>query len=82
MDSEPLSKAELAAMLGHKSISGMLKTHIREMLEEKLIEYVIPGKPRSRLQKYLLTEKGKTLVMEYSVESVPLGVIRKYRGDG
>ena len=66
LNSVPLSKTELGIKLGHKSISGILKTHIREMLAEKLIEYVIPDKPSSRLQKYRLTEKGKTLAKEYS----------------
>ena len=66
LDSAPLSKSELAVTLGHKSISGTLKTYIREMLEENLIEYVIPDKPSSRLQKYRLTEKGRALAKEYS----------------
>ena len=59
LTSAPLSKSKLAAALGHKSISGTLNTHIREMLAEGLIEYIIPGKPNSRLQKYRLTAKGK-----------------------
>ena len=66
--SAPLSKTGLASVLGHKSISGTLKTHIRKMLEEQLIEYVIPDKPNSRLQKYRLTEKGKILVEEFSTD--------------
>ena len=59
LDSAPLSKIELAAILGHKSISRTLKAHMREMLAEDLIEFVIPDKPKSRLQKYRLTEKGR-----------------------
>ena len=54
----PLSKAELSASLGHKEISGQLKKIIREQLQNKIIEYAIPDKPQSRLQKYRLTGKG------------------------
>ena len=59
----PRSKSELATALGHKSVSGKLNVRIREMLAEGLIEYTIPNKPNSRLQKYRLTEKGKEFVM-------------------
>ena len=32
---------------------------IRSLVDGKLIEYTIPEKPNSRLQKYRLTESGK-----------------------
>jgi len=51
------SKSELASALGHRSVSGKLNERIREMLDEDLIEYTIPDKTTSRLQKYRLTEK-------------------------
>jgi ATP-dependent DNA helicase RecG len=54
----PLSKAELSAGLGHKEISGQLNKIIRLLLAEQNIEYTIPGKPNSRLQKYRLSDKG------------------------
>ena len=57
-----LSKSELAAALGHKSISSKLNLRIRQMLDSGLIEYTIPDKPNSRLQKYRLTSKGQALL--------------------
>ena len=58
----PLSKAELSASLGHKEISGQLNKIIRMLISDETIEYTIPETPNSRLQKYRLTEKGRTLL--------------------
>jgi len=55
----PLSRSQLATALGHKSISGKLNLNIKKLLEKSIIEYTIPDKPNSRLQKYRLTEKGR-----------------------
>ena len=53
------SKAELSAGLGQKEVSGQLNKVIRLLLAEQSIEFTIPDKPNSRLQKYRLTAKGK-----------------------
>lgn len=52
----PLSKSELSRGLGHKHISGALKKVLVTLLKQGRIDYTIPEKPNSRLQKYKLTE--------------------------
>lgn len=54
----PLGKAEISVRLGQKEVSGRLNQVIRLSLAEQTIEYTLPGKPHSRMQKYRLTEKG------------------------
>lgn len=54
-----ISKSEIAAELEQKQVSGQLHKVIRMLISEDIIEYTIPEKPQSRLQKYRLTAKGK-----------------------
>jgi len=55
----PLPKAAISKQLGQKEISGQLNTVILNLRQHGLIEYTIPEKPNSRLQKYRLTDKKK-----------------------
>ena len=57
--SGPLSKAEISENLGMEKITGYLNRIVRGLLSEGLIEYTIPSKPNSRLQKYRLADKNK-----------------------
>ena len=58
----PLSSAEIAAALGHKQLSGNLRKALPRLRAAGLLEYTIPEKPNSHLQKYRLTDKGRTLL--------------------
>jgi ATP-dependent DNA helicase RecG len=57
--STTLGKKDLALRLGKSKPSRYLNDLVRKMLHVGLIEYTIPEKPNSRLQRYRLTEKGR-----------------------
>ena len=65
----PMSKADLSGSLGQKQISGQLNSVVRLLVADGSIGYTIPEKPRSRLQKYRLTDKGRAAVEGLSAES-------------
>ena len=54
-----LSRDELQVKLDLKDREHFRKSYLIAALQEGLIEMTIPDKPKSRLQKYRLTEKGK-----------------------
>ena len=58
----PASGAELQQAAGLKDRVHFLKTYLEPLLADGLIERTIPDKPRSRLQKYRLTAKGRALL--------------------
>ena len=53
----PLGRSEIAEALGHKSITGALRNALSDLMLIGVVEYTLPDKPNSRLQKYRL--KGK-----------------------
>lgn len=56
LSEKDFSKAEIAQGLGKEKPSRYLNDLIRTMLSEGIIEYTIPEKPNSRLQKYRLSK--------------------------
>jgi predicted HTH transcriptional regulator len=61
----PQPESQPESGLGQKEVSGQLNMVIRLPLTNKTIEYTIPEKPNSRLQKYTLTKKGKELMEKW-----------------
>ena len=53
------SISELSEHLGQKRVSGQLKIVLKDLITQGIIEYTLPDKPQSRLQRYRLTEKEK-----------------------
>jgi hypothetical protein len=51
-------------LLNIKDRKGIRKYYIGPALEIGAIEYAIPGKPNSRLQKYCLTSLGRKILMK------------------
>jgi ATP-dependent DNA helicase RecG len=52
------SAREVAEAIGLRSKTGALKRTLNELLAGGLIEYTLPEKPSSRLQRYRLTRAG------------------------
>ena len=59
LEKQPLSKAEIAKALGKKKPTRYLNDLMKKLLVAGLVEYTLPDKPNSRLQKYRLTAKGR-----------------------
>lgn len=59
LNSALLSKSEIAKALGKTKPTRYLNDLMARLLHEGYVEYTIPDKPNSRLQKYRLTNKGK-----------------------
>jgi ATP-dependent DNA helicase RecG len=52
------SKTEIAIKLGKSGRTRYLNDLMQKLVSEKIVEYTLPNKPNSRLQKYRLTKSG------------------------
>ena len=57
-----MAKVALSRSLGQQQVSGQLNKVVRRLVAERMIEYTLPDRPRSRLQRYRLTAKGRAAV--------------------
>ena len=64
----PLRRPDIAKAIGVTKMARSLKMALDTLLEDGLIEYTIPNKVRSRLQKYRLTEKGRQMLAQREVQ--------------
>lgn len=55
----PRKSSEITEFLGMSRVYGNIARCLNALLDDKLIELTIPEKPRSRLQKYRITRKGR-----------------------
>ncbi len=62
--SSTLSREELQSVTGIKHREHLRKTYLEPLITSGWIERTIPDKPTSSLQKYRVTEKGRTWLAE------------------
>ena len=55
------SRQELQKIFDLKDVEHFRKAYLLPAIEAGFVEMTLPDKPKSRLQKYRLTENGKTL---------------------
>ena len=65
------SGTEVARSIGQKSLSGRLKIRIKSLLEDRIIERILPDNLHSRHQKYRLTNKGRALAATLTKKNTP-----------
>ena len=58
---EDYSRKELQNLLGLKNAEHFRKSYLLQAINAGLVEMTLPDKPKSRLQKYRLTETGQSL---------------------
>ena len=67
LKNKSLSRKEIFTAIGMNSDTRSYRRIIEPLLSGGLIEMTVPDKPNSRLQKYRLTDSGKTTIEERSL---------------
>ena len=58
------STSDITQQYGWSRVYGGLARALKNLMADGIIEYTIPEKPRSRLQKYRLTPKGRQMLAQ------------------
>lgn len=66
-----LTRQAMQTALGLRNDEHFRKTYLVPALERGLVEMTIPDKPTSRLQKYRITEAGRTLLRAAETKDRP-----------
>lgn len=61
---DEMSRKQLQEVSGLKGRDNFEKLYLKPALAAGVLEMTIPNKPKSRMQKYRLTEKGKSEVQK------------------
>ncbi|HMM05893.1 MAG TPA: Fic family protein [Clostridiales bacterium] len=64
LDGKILSRKEIFTAIGMSVGSRSFKRHIAPLLTEGFVEMTVPDKPNSKLQRYRLTDDGKSVIRE------------------
>ena len=67
----PRKSSEITEFLGMSRVYGNIARCLNALLDDKLIELTIPEKPRSRLQKYRITRKGRQVAKLLAKSQTP-----------
>ena len=60
---EPRKAIEIQKFLNLKHRENFQNNHLKPLLAKKLLALTIPDKPKSRLQRYVITEEGQALII-------------------
>lgn len=59
IEETPLSRKEISEGLGQKQVSGQLNKILSKLVEDKLIEHIIPENKNHPEQKFRITKRGR-----------------------